>query len=164
MTVVIADSSPLNYLTLIGSIEILHQLYGTIVVPRQVITELIVPAAPEGVRKWASDLPNWIDLRETVVMDNDMPHLDPGERAAIVLAQSEPGALLLIDETAGRIEASRRGIRNTGTLGVLRAAALKDYLDLPTALARLLETNFRVSVELGTALLAEDADRRRTTE
>lgn len=30
MTVVIADSSPLNYLTLIGSIEILHQLYGTI--------------------------------------------------------------------------------------------------------------------------------------
>jgi hypothetical protein len=46
----------------------------------------------------------------------------------------------------------------------LRAAALKDYLDLPTALARLLETNFRVSVELVTALLAEDANRRRTTE
>ena len=164
MTVVIADSSPLNYLTLIGSIEILRQLYGTIIVPRQVITELIDPAAPEDVRKWASDLPNWIDLRDTVVMDNDMPHLDPGERAAIVLAQSEPGALLLIDETAGRIEASRRGIRNTGTLGVLRAAALKDYLDLPTALARLLETNFRVSVELVTALLADDANRRRPTE
>jgi predicted nucleic acid-binding protein len=66
----------------------------------------------------------------------------------------------LIDETAGRIEASRRGIRNTGTLGVLRAAALKDYVDLPTTLARLLETNFRVSMELVTALLAEDAERR----
>jgi predicted nucleic acid-binding protein len=164
MTVVIADSSPLNYLTLIGSIEVLRQLYGTIVVPRQVIAELIDPGAPEDVRKWASDLPNWIDLRETVIMDNDMTHLDPGERAAIMLALSEPGALLLIDEAAGRIEASRRGIRNTGTLGVLRAAALKDYLDLPTALARLLETNFRVSVELVTALLAEDANRRRTTE
>lgn len=34
MTVVVADSSPLNYLTLIGSIELLHQLYDTIVVPR----------------------------------------------------------------------------------------------------------------------------------
>ena len=77
MTVVIADSSPLNYLTLIGSIEILHQLYGTIIVPRQVIAELIDPAAPEDVRKWASDLPDWIDLRDTVVMENDMPHLDP---------------------------------------------------------------------------------------
>jgi predicted nucleic acid-binding protein len=91
-----------------------------------------------------------------------MTHLDPGERAATVLAQSEPGALLLIDETAGRVEASRRGIRNTGTLGVLRAAALKGYVDLPTALGRLLTTNFRVSTELVTALLAEDADRRRT--
>ena len=93
-----------------------------------------------------------------------MPHLDPGERAAIVLAQSEPGALLVIDETAGRIEASRRGIQHTGTLGVLRAAALKGYVDLPTALAKLQATNFRVSVELVSALLAEDAERRRRPE
>lgn len=164
MTVVVADSSPLNYLTLIGSIEVLHRLYGTVIVPGQVIAELIDPAAPEDVRKWASDLPKWIDLRETVVKDDDMTHLDPGERAAIVLAQSEPGALLLIDETAGRIEASRRGIRNTGTLGVLRAAALKGYINLPMALTRLLETNFRVSMELVTTLLAEDAERRRRTE
>lgn len=64
-------------------------------------------------------------MRVAIVSDDDMTHLDPGERAAIALAQSERGALLLIDETAGRIEASRRGIRNTGTLGVLRAAALK---------------------------------------
>jgi len=93
-----------------------------------------------------------------------MLHLDPGERAAITLAQSEPGALLLIDEAAGPIEASRRGILNTGTLGVLRAAALRELLDLPTALARLVETNFRVSMELVSALLAEDAERRRPTE
>jgi len=103
-------------------------------------------------------------VRVSVANDGDMAHLDAGERAAIALAQSERGALLLIDETAGRIEASRRGIRNTGTLGVLRAAALKNYLDLPTALGRLLETNFRVSMELVTALLGEDAERRRHTE
>jgi predicted nucleic acid-binding protein len=69
--------------------------------------------------------------------------------------------LLLIYEAAGRAEASRRGIANTGTLGVLRAAALKDLLELPSALARLLEPNFRVSMELVSALLAEDAARRR---
>lgn len=115
MTVVIADSSPLNYLTLIGSVDVLHRLYVTVVVPQQVISELIDPAAPPNVRKWASNLPDWIDVREAVVSNDDMPHLDPGERAAIILAQSEPDALLLIDETAGRIEAARRGIRNTGT-------------------------------------------------
>ena len=101
-------------------------------------------------------------MRVAVVSDEEMPHLDPG--AAIVLAQSERAPLLLIDETAGRIEASRRGIQNTGTLGVLRAAALKGHVDLPTALARLLETNFRVLVELVSTLLAEDAERRRSTE
>ena len=164
MTVVITDSSPLNCLTLIGSVGVLHRLYGTVIVPPQVISELIDTAAPQNVREWASDLPKWIEVRETTVCDDEMTHLDPGERAAIVLAQSEPGALLLIDETAGRVEASRRGIRNTGTLGVLRAAALEDYVDLPTALAQLLETNFRVSMELVTALLAEDAERRRRTE
>src|SRR2546421_2347182 len=164
MTVVIADSSPLNYLTLIGSVDVLHRLYGVVIVPQQVISELIDPAAPHDVRTWASKLPHWIDVREAVISDDDMMHLDPGERAAIFLAQSEPGALLLIDETAGRIEASRRGIRNSGTLGVLRAAALKEYVDLPTALARLLETNFRVSIELVSALLADGAERRRRTE
>jgi predicted nucleic acid-binding protein len=46
MTVVIADSSPLNYLTLIGSVDVLYRLYGTVIVPQQVIAELIDPAAP----------------------------------------------------------------------------------------------------------------------
>lgn len=135
MTVVVADSSPLNYLTLIGSVDVLHQLYGVVVVPQQVIAELIDRAAPQEVQVWESNLPDWIDVREAIIADDEMTHLDPGERAAILLAQLEPGALLLIDETAGRIEASRRGIRNTGTLGVLRAGALKDYVDLPIALA-----------------------------
>jgi predicted nucleic acid-binding protein len=70
----------------------------------------------------------------------------------------------LIDEVAGRIEAARRGIQTTGTLGVLRAAALREFVDLPTVLAHLLETNFRVSMELVRALLAEDAERRRPKE
>jgi predicted nucleic acid-binding protein len=46
MTVVIADSSPLNYLTLIGSVAVLHHLYGGVVVPQQAISELIDSAAP----------------------------------------------------------------------------------------------------------------------
>jgi predicted nucleic acid-binding protein len=90
-----------------------------------------------------------------------LSHLDPGEQSAILLAQFEAGALLLIDDAAGRLEASRRGILTTGTLGVLRAAALMDLVDLPPALTRLLETNFRVSMTLVADLLAEDAARKR---
>jgi len=62
MTVVIADSSPPNYLTLIGSVDVLHRLYGTVIVPQQVITELTDPGAPHEVRVWALHLPDWIDV------------------------------------------------------------------------------------------------------
>jgi len=34
MTVVVADSSPLNSLTLIGSVDVLRRLYGTVIVPQ----------------------------------------------------------------------------------------------------------------------------------
>ena len=40
MTVVVADTSPLNYLILVGEIGILSQLYGRIVVPEEVFAEL----------------------------------------------------------------------------------------------------------------------------
>jgi predicted nucleic acid-binding protein len=66
-----------------------------------------------------------------------------------------------MDDAAGRAEADRRGIPNTGTLGVLRAAAIRQLLDLPTALKRLAETNFRVSQILLMDLLAEDLERKR---
>jgi predicted nucleic acid-binding protein len=162
MTVVVADSSPLNYLTLIGSIEVLRRLYGSIIVPRQVIAELTDLAAPSEVREWALDPPRWVDVRVALASDSSLLHLDPGERAALVLAQSESDALLLIDDAAGRLEASRRGIAHTGTLGVLRAASVKNLVDLPTALSRLLKTNFRVPPELVSEMIAEDAERRRT--
>ena len=162
MTVVVADSSPLNYLALIKSIDLLRRLYRRIVVPQQVVLELTDPAAPYEVRNWASALPGWVDVRSIPPSDDPaLSHLDPGEQSAILLAQSEAGALLLIDDAAGRLEASRRGILNTGTLGVLRAAALKDLVDLPSALARILETNFRVSMTLVDDLLAEEAARKR---
>jgi predicted nucleic acid-binding protein len=76
--------------------------------------------------------------------DPALQQLDPGERAAILLALEEAGALLLIDDAVGRSEATRRGIPTTGTLGPLRAAAIRQLLDLPTSLKNLAATNFRI--------------------
>ena len=41
MTVVVADTSPLNYLVLIEAIDLLPRLYGTIIIPAEVLDELI---------------------------------------------------------------------------------------------------------------------------
>jgi predicted nucleic acid-binding protein len=38
--IVVADTSPLNYLVLLGHIEILAKIYAEIVVPRTVLDEL----------------------------------------------------------------------------------------------------------------------------
>ena len=73
------------------------------------------------------------------------------------MAQSEAEVLLLIDEAAGRLEASRRGIPNTGTVGILRAASIARLVDLPSTLARRVATNFRISSSLLDGLIAEDA-------
>ncbi len=43
--------------------------------------------------------------------------------AAIQIALAEHDSLLLIDEAAGRFVASRLGVANTGTLGVILAGA-----------------------------------------
>jgi predicted nucleic acid-binding protein len=102
-------------------------------------------------------------VRQVRIVHDDpaLRQLDPGERAAILLAQQEADALLLIDDAAGRSEATRRGIPSTGTLGILRAAAIRKLPDLPTALKSLAATNFRVSQGLIAELLAEDSERKR---
>jgi len=46
MTVVVADTSPLNYLILIEAIDLLPRLYRRIVIPVEVLTELLDKGAP----------------------------------------------------------------------------------------------------------------------
>jgi len=45
--IIVADTSPINYLVLIKEIEILPKLYGKVVVPGTVREELLRPVAPE---------------------------------------------------------------------------------------------------------------------
>ena len=111
--------------------------------------------------QWALHLPPWIGVRPTPVSAERLERLDAGERAAILLAEAQtPPVLLLIDDADGRAEAERRRIPTTGTLGVLRAAAIRQFTDLPAALGLLRTTNFRCGAALFDELLDEDAQRR----
>ena len=158
---VIADTSPLNYLVLIGAIDVLPALYGTVLVPQAVVQELTHASAPEAVRRWAASRPAWLSVSPALPPDEGLRDLDGGERDVIALAGvSAPGALLLMDDARGRAEAERRGIRTTGTIGVLVAAARKGSLDLRAALEALQQTNFRISPKLISQLLETERKRR----
>jgi predicted nucleic acid-binding protein len=49
--IVVADTSPLNYLALLGHIEILAKIYAEILAPQTVHDELQDSEAPAGVHK-----------------------------------------------------------------------------------------------------------------
>ena len=161
--IVIADTSPLNYLVLIDEVEVLRRLYGRVVMPEAVLRELQHPEAPTAVSEWVARRPAWLEIeRTTVPPDQSLRMLGEGEREAIILAQQHgPDVLLLMDEGKGRREAQRRNLRITGTLGVLSDAASRGWVDLPSAFERLRQTTFRASPSLLQSLLDRYAKRKR---
>ena len=154
--IVVADTSPINYLILIEEIDILTKIYGRVVIPRAVRDELLRPSAPEAVRKWIGLLPPWLEVRSPAnAPDPSLASLDPGERDAITLAAELQADQLIVDDRQGRQEAEKRGIPVIGTLGVLREAAVLGLLDLRQAVKRLEATSFHIAPEVLTRLLKD---------
>jgi predicted nucleic acid-binding protein len=132
--IVIADTSPINYLVLIEEIGILPRMYGRVVIPHTVREELMRASAPHMVRAWVGDPPVWLEvLSPLAVPDSALAKLDLGERDAITLAMELEADQLIVDDREGRREAERRAIPVIGTLGVLREAATLRLLDIRVA-------------------------------
>lgn len=146
--IVVADAGPLHYLVLIGAAEVLGPLYDRVLVPQAVADELEAANTPKAVRAWMAHLPQWCEVRPDAPSHPAVRYLDAGEQAAIALALSVKADRLLIDERAGRVEAERRGLLVTGTVGVLAEAHRRGVLDFEASLARLRATNFYVSSDL----------------
>lgn len=144
---VVSDTSPLNYLVLIGHDAVLPALFGRVATVPAVIVELSHPRSPDRVRAWASSVPNWLEVRPPAALDPSL-RLGKGEAEAICLARELHATAVLIDERAGQQVATRLGLFVTGTLGVLLLASEKRLLDLPDAIAALKQTTFRASDRL----------------
>lgn len=158
--IVVADATPINYLILIGEIDVLPKLYGQVIIPTAVHEELIHFGTPAIVRAWISQPPDWLEVRSPApISDPALAKLDAGERDAIALAEQLSGSpdsvQLIVDELLGRREAERRGLLVIGTLGVLREASEEGLLDLRAAIARLRQTSFHISPAILAWLLGE---------
>ena len=124
--IVVADTSPLIYLSRADVLDLLQVLFGEVVVPRAVWTEAVDrrPSAPglDALKK-----ASWIRVVDGALPTADLG-LDVGETEAILLAEGLHADLLLIDERLGRRVAEGRGLVVRGTIGVLvqarRAGAL----------------------------------------
>ncbi len=155
MRVVVADTSPLHYLILTNTIDLLPRLAEQTIAPTIVRAELLHEEAPPRVRAWAAALPAWLTvLPAPPDAGADIARLDDGERAAIALSMTVRPDLILMDDRDGVAVARARGFAVTGTLGFFERAAVQGLISLEEAFAALKVTNFHARPELYEQVLA----------
>ena len=103
----------------------------------------------------------WLFVQEpkpSATLNQLLSDLDSGEAEAIALACELKPAVVLLDETDGRLEARRLGLNIIGTVGILAAARQSGQLGkIQPLLDRLMKTcRFRLSRELYNQLVSGD--------
>ena len=159
---IIADSTPLINFAAIHRPDVLEQLFGRIVIPKAVETELLekgerYPSAEELKRV---DFIDVVKINDLVLCNSLKIDLDQGEAEAITLALEQNAELLLLDEVAGRTVAKFHNIPFTGSIGCLVEAKwtgiipeIKPLLDVIVSEAR-----FWVSEELYRRVLSDNGE------
>jgi predicted nucleic acid-binding protein len=153
MTVVVSDTSPLNYLVLIDAIGLLPRLFSEVFIPTAVAEELSRPNAPQLVRSWIAAPPHWLKIRTPRVTHHTFD-LDEGEAQAILLAKELGVLSFLIDERKGFYVAESVGLEPIGLLGVLELCAAQHWIDFDEHIGKLRATTFRFHERLITEIKA----------
>ncbi len=119
MRKIISNTTPILSLLKINQIEILKKIYGEIIIPYGVYTEIENGKS----KKYYIDLKT-IKWKKILKLKDRKPlkylsELDKGEAEVIVLAKEIKSDLIIIDEKLGRYFAKKYNLKLTGTLGVL---------------------------------------------
>lgn len=61
--IVISNTSPINYLILIGHINLLPELFQQIIIPQAVYSELSDTSAPAPVQTWITTPSDWLKIQ-----------------------------------------------------------------------------------------------------
>ena len=137
---ILSDTSCLIIFDKIGELELLHRVFGEIVVTRDVANE------------YGLQLPEWISIQNPQNKNYQQileASVDKGEASAIALAVELNDCLLIIDDLKGRNLAEQLGIKITGTFGVIIEAKLSGVINsVKPILAKIKTTDFRLSDDL----------------
>ncbi len=117
----IADASALIALAACNSLGLLDALFGDVLVPEAVFTEVTIDGKPqsERLRTYLLGKVRAVDLQRFVYLD---AYADLGETQAMMLYKEVAADYLLIDDKRGRKVAKLNHIQTVGTLGVLLQA------------------------------------------
>lgn len=139
--IVVSDSGPLISLMKAGQLDLLQNLYGEILIPEAVFTELTTNEKytdeAEEIKSSAFIRIVSVSERKAVDVLKRANGLDLGESEAIVYADDNKADVLLIEDGAGRRVAKSMGIRVRGAIGILllgfdKKILTADDIDLAT--------------------------------
>jgi uncharacterized protein len=114
--IVVSDTSPITALITVGSFDLLPKLFGEVVIPRAVESELLAEHAslPLGLRI--------VDVTNLDLVTLYRASVDAGEAEAIQLAKELAADRLLIDDAKGRKLAASEGLAIVGLIGIVLLA------------------------------------------
>jgi predicted nucleic acid-binding protein len=166
---VVSNTSPLIWLSKIGRILLLKELFGEAIIPEEVYKEAVERGLQEGfsdalvLREAVDD--GWIKIsklnkREVALCRKIMEHafeIHLGEAQAIILAR-RIDLLLLIDESSGRAFAEAWGLKAKGTLYVILNALRSGFMNSSEAketVLSLVGKGFRIEPSLLARIIRE---------
>lgn len=154
---VIVNSTPLIVLSNIGRLDLLHQLYGDIIIPQAVFDE-VTQKEDSACNQIRTE--SWIHTEQIhSATDRRMfqAKLHAGEVEVMQLAQENPTAdLVVLDDNAAKKTAKFLGLTVTGTLGILLKAKARGIIEYVMPLLSQIQANgFYISDEVLALVRAE---------
>jgi predicted nucleic acid-binding protein len=159
--IIVADASPLIGLAAAGALDLLRELFGRVTITRLVKDEVTGRGDRPGARELDAALrAGWLRVAPTPMETWAFDDIDAGEASTIALAAEYPGALVLMDDAAGRARAAAKGLEVLDVPGVLLAAKRAGLIAAVQPLvARLARGGFTLAEDSRSALLREANER-----
>ncbi|MBI4688660.1 MAG: DUF3368 domain-containing protein [Nitrospirae bacterium] len=136
---VVVNATPIIALSRIKKLELLHKIYRKVFIAKEVFAETVEfsRGKPDVSSIESSSFLEVTEVKNMVGVEMLLTELDRGESETIVLAKEINADLIIMDEKLGREIAELKGLKITGTIGVLIEAKyrklipeVREYLDL----------------------------------
>ena len=158
-----ADASPLIGLATAGAFDVLRELFGTVTITRLVKDEIAARSDRPGAAELEAAMrAGWIRVAPTPLDTWNFAQIDAGEASTIALASQHERALVLMDDTLGREQATALGLEAIGITGVLLAAKRARLIDaIRPLLERLARRGFTIPADALRTALADAGEEQR---
>ena len=160
--IIVSDTTPLRYLIEIEKANVLESLFGKLIIPQAVFSDLQRPKTPQPVKDWIVNHHAWLEIRQAdLSLYTPQKRIGDGEREAFALALELQADAVLVDDKGAIVEAKRLSLVTIRTFDILERAAKANLLDLPETIDRIKLTSFRLPpVKIIDEILERDRQRK----